>query len=149
MEKQFGKEYVLIHQIGKGGMAEVYLAIKKPKKARSSSSTSKLLAVKTMIPAFSSSSEFIKMFESEVDIVMNMSHKNIVSVIGHNIVEEFVKGKKQQRLVLELEFIRGKNLRQLLKDFYENNKDFTFEEKIFIVKELAASLDYAHRFVPP
>lgn len=149
MGKRFGKEYILIHQLGKGGMAEVHLAVKKPKKGQSSSSTSKLLAIKTMISSFSSSSEFMKMFEAESDIVMNMSHKNIASVIGHNTVEEFVKGKMQRKLVLELEFIRGKNLRQLLKDLYKNDQDFTFEEKIFIIKELAASLDYAHRFVHP
>ena len=149
MEKQFGKEYILIHQLGKGGMAEVYLAIKKPRKDQASSNTSKLLALKTMISSFSSSAEFVKMFEEETDIVMNMSHKNIASVIGHNTVKEFAKGKMHQKLVLELEFIRGKNLRQFLKDLYTNDTDLLFEEKIYIIKELAAGLDYTHRFVHP
>ena len=149
MEKKFGKEYILIHELGKGGMAEVYLAIKRPKVVKGQPRISKLLAIKTMISSFSSNSEFIKMFEEETDIVMNMSHKNIASVIGHNTVEEVVKGERKQKLVLELEFIRGKNLRQILKDLYAIGKDLAFEEKIYVVKELAASLDYAHRFVHP
>ena len=149
MEKKFGKEYILIHELGKGGMAEVYLAIKNPKTTKHQPRTSKLLAIKTMISSFSSNSEFIKMFEEETDIVMNMSHKNIASVIGHNTVEETVKGERKQKLVLELEFIRGKNLRQILKDLYSAQADLAFEEKIYIIKELAASLDYAHRFVHP
>ena len=149
MEKKFGKEYILIHELGKGGMAEVHLAIKRPKATKGKPRISKLLAIKTMISSFSSNSEFIKMFEEETDIVMNMSHKNIASVIGHNTVEEAVKGKKKQKLVLELEFIRGKNLRQILKDLYAAQADLAFEEKIYIIKELAASLDYAHRFVHP
>ena len=149
MEKQFGKEYILIYELGKGGMAEVYLAIKRPKTAKGQPKTFKLLAIKTMISSFSSSSEFVKMFEEETDIVMNMSHKNIASVIGHNMVEEVVDREKKQKLVLELEFIRGKNLRQILKDLYLAQVDLAFEEKIYIVKELAASLDYAHRFIHP
>ena len=149
MEKKFGKEYILIHELGRGGMAEVYLAIKRPRSLKGQPKISKLLAIKTMISSFSSSSEFIKMFEEETDIVMNMSHKNIGSVIGHNTVEETVKGERKQKLVLELEFIRGKNLRQILKDIYAIRADIAFEEKIYIIKELAASLDYAHRFVHP
>ena len=149
MEKKFGKEYILIHELGKGGMAEVYLAIKRPKAAKGQPRISKLLAIKTMISSFSSNSEFIKMFEEETDIVMNMSHKNIASVIGHNTVEETIKGERKQKLVLELEFIRGKNLRQILKDLYATRADLAFEEKLYVIKELAASLDYAHRFVHP
>ncbi len=149
MEKKLGKEYILIHELGKEGMAEVYLAVKKPKAAKGQPKTSKLLAVKTMIPSFSSSLEFVRMFEEETNIVMNMSHKNIASVIGHNTVDEMIKGEKKQKLVLELEFIRGKNLRQILKDLYTAQADLAFEEKIYIIKELAASLDYAHRFVHP
>ena len=149
MEKKLGKEYILIHELGKGGMAEVYLAVKKPRAIQGQPKTSKLLAVKTMIPSFSSSPEFVRMFEEETDIVMNMSHKNIASVIGHNTVEDIIKGEKKQRLILELEFIRGKNLRQILKDLYAAQADLAFEEKLYIVKELAASLDYAHRFVHP
>ncbi len=149
MEKKLGKEYILIHELGKGGMAEVHLAVKRPKTTKGQPKASKLMAIKTMISSFSSSLEFIKMFEEETDIVMNMSHKNIASVIGYNTVDEMIKGEKKQKLVLELEFIRGKNLRQILKDLYTAQADLAFEEKIYIIKELAASLDYAHRFVHP
>ncbi len=134
VNKKFDR-YTLLHQIGKGGMAEIYLA---------KSSDNEILAIKTISDAYSSNIDFAKMFEAEQDIVKYMKHKNIAIVYpAHR------NKKKQKHLFLALEFIKGKNLRQILKDFYSKKTDLTFAEKIYITKEMASGLYYAHTFIHP
>lgn len=133
--KNFGR-YVLLKKLGKGGMAEVYLA-------KERNHIAKVVAIKTILEAQSSSEEFKKMFKEETEIVKNMTHKNIAFVMDGGYE------KKTKKYFLTLEYIKGRNLRHLLQDLKLKKEDLSFEEKIYIIKELALGLDYAHRFVHP
>lgn len=131
--EQFGK-YVLLEKIASGGMAEVYLA-----KSAVANGLNKFVAVKRILPQYSQNEEFVDMFKEEAKVAINLNHGNIVSIY------DFGVEKKQFFLVME--FMEGRNLRQVINELKKNNKSFSIDQAIFMIKEVAAGLDHAHRCV--
>ncbi|OFZ11062.1 MAG: hypothetical protein A2Z20_02135 [Bdellovibrionales bacterium RBG_16_40_8] len=127
----FGK-YILLEKIAMGGMAEVWLA-----RAQSAGGMSKFVAIKKILPQYSDNPEFIQMFKDEAAIAMNLSHSNIVSIY------EF--GQEKSQLFLVMDFVEGKNLRQILNKMKQNSQKFSTDQIVYIIKEVAAGLDHAHR----
>ncbi len=131
--ENFGK-YVLLEKIAAGGMAEVYLA-----KSAVANGLNKFVALKRILPQYFSNEEFIEMFKEEAKVAINLNHSNVVSIYDFGIE------KKQFFLVME--FVEGRNLRQVINELKKSNKSFSIDQSIFIVKEVAAGLDHAHRCV--
>lgn len=131
MHKQFGK-YVLLEKLATGGMAEIYLA-----KTPSIGGISKFVAIKRILPQFSDNPEFIDMFKDEAKIAINLNHSNIVSIY------EFGIEKKQFFLVMD--YVEGRNLRQILNKVKKTSQQLTTEQILYIIKETASGLDNAHR----
>ncbi len=131
--EKFGK-YVLLEKIAAGGMAEVYLA-----KSAVANGLNKFVALKRILPQYFSNEEFIEMFKEEAKVAINLNHGNVVSIYDFGIE------KKQFFLVME--FVEGRNLRQIINELKKSNRSFSIDQSIFIVKEVAAGLDHAHRCV--
>ena len=129
--ESFGK-YVLLEKIASGGMAEVYLA-----KSTGASGVSKFLAVKRILPQFSDNPEFIEMFKEEAKIAVNLNHGNVVSI--------FDFGVEKKQFFLVMEYVEGQNLRQVLNHLKRDSKNFTIDQIVYIIKEVSAGLDHAHR----
>tara|TARA_B100001248_G_scaffold262290_1_gene257326 strand:+ start:2589 stop:4421 length:1833 start_codon:yes stop_codon:yes gene_type:complete len=126
--------YLLLEKLAAGGMAEVYLA-----KASGAEGVSKYIAVKRILPQYSSNSDFVDMFKTEARIAINISHVNIVPIY------EF--GEVDSQLYIAMEFVLGKNLRQLISKIKKSDKIIPLEHIVFIINEVAKGLDYAHRFI--
>lgn len=131
MAEAFGK-YLLLEKIATGGMAEVYLA-----KSIGANGINKFLAIKRILPQYSDNPEFIEMFKEEAKIAVNLNHGNVVSI--------FDFGVEKSAFYLVMEFVEGQNLRQLLNHMKKENRDFTLDQVVYIIKEVAAGLDHAHR----
>ena len=131
--EKFGK-YVLLEKIAVGGMAEVYLA-----KSAVANGLNKFVAVKRILPQFFSNEEFIEMFKEEAKVAINLNHSNVVTIYDFGIE------KKQFYLVME--FVEGRNLRQIINELKKNNRSFSIDQAIYMIKEVAAGLDHAHRCV--
>lgn len=129
--ESFGK-YVLLERLAAGGMAEVYLA-----KSSGASGIGKFLAIKRILPQYSDNQEFIDMFKEEAKIAVNLNHGNVVSIY------EF--GVEKGQFFLVMEFVEGQNLRQVLNHLKKENKYFSVDQIVYVVKEVAAGLDHAHR----
>lgn len=129
----FGK-YLLLEKLAVGGMAEVYLA-----KSFGANGIGKFVAVKRILPQFSDDQEFIDMFKEEAKIVMNLNHSNIVSIYDF--------GVEKGAFFLVMEFVEGQNLRQTLTFLKKNQKSFSIDQIVYVVKEVAAGLDHAHRCI--
>jgi eukaryotic-like serine/threonine-protein kinase len=129
--ESFGK-YVLLEKLATGGMAEVYLA-----KSSGANGVGKFFAVKRILPQFSESQEFIDMFKDEAKLVSNLQHSNIVSLY------EF--GVEKTQFFIVMEYIDGRNLRQILNKMKKQGVMFSTEQVLFIIREIAAGLDHAHR----
>lgn len=129
----FGK-YILLEKIATGGMAEIYLA-----KAPGAENVTKFLAIKRILPQYSTNNEFIEMFKEEAKIAIHLSHSNVVSI------NEF--GEQGGLFYLAMQYVDGKNLRQSLNRFKKEKQYFTLPQVVHIIKEAAKGLDHAHRCV--
>jgi len=113
-------------------MAEVYLA-----KSAGASGVNKFVAIKRILPQFSGNEEFIQMFQDEAKVSVNLNHSNVVSIYDF--------GVEHGQFYIVLEFVEGRNLRQIINELKKNNKSLKIEEAVYIIKEAAAGLDHAHR----
>jgi len=130
MEK-FG-QYILLEKIGSGGMAELFKA-----KKIGIEGFERVLAIKRILPHLSSDEEFITMFIDEAKLIARLSHKNITHIYDF--------GRIEQNYYIAMEYIRGKDLRSALRRCHETNLKFPLPLAIFIAKEIASGLSYAHR----
>jgi len=132
--ENFGK-YKLVDKLAAGGMAEVFLA-------RSSTNVdgiAKFFAIKRILPQYSDNPEFIEMFKEEAKICVNLNHSNVVSIYDF--------GVENSQFYLSMEYVEGLNLRQILNQMRKDSKTFSIDQIVFIIKEIAAGLDHAHRCI--
>ncbi len=129
--ERFGK-YVLLEKLASGGMAEVYLA-----KNSGANGVSKFVAIKRILPQYSDNEEFIEMFKEEAKIAVNLNHSNVVHI------HEF--GIERNQFYLVMEYVEGRNLRQILNELKKKANHFQVDQIVYIIKEVSAGLDHAHR----
>lgn len=128
---KFGK-YLLLERIAVGGMAEVFVA-----KAFGVEGFERLLAIKKILPTMGEDREFISMFVDEARIAVQLSHANIVQVLE--------LGKHDENLYIAMEYISGRDVRQLLERFRKRQQPMPIPQACLIVAEVCEALDYAHR----
>lgn len=128
--EKFGK-YIFLEKLGSGGMAEVYLAM-----APGAQGVSKLFAIKRILSKFSVAHDFVDLFKEEAKIAIQLHHNNIVSVLDF--------GFESDQFFLVMEFVHGKNLSSYLKNLKKKNKKIPIPLVLFLIRELAQGLDYAH-----
>ncbi len=99
-EKILAGRYVLVEQIGVGGMAIVYRAIDR--------NTGHSVAVKVLKPEFNRDAEFVSRFQREAEAASKMVHHNIVNLLdvgmdGENrfLIMEHVRGKTLKDVIME------------------------------------------------
>ncbi len=131
--ENFGK-YLLLEKLAVGGMAEVYLA-----KSAGANGLAKLVALKRILPQFTNNPDFISMFKEEAKVAINLNHSNIVSIYDFGI--------EDSQFYLVMEFVDGRNLRQIINEMKKLNKSFSIDQAVYIIKEAAAGLNHAHRCV--
>ncbi|MGE0762724.1 MAG: protein kinase [Bdellovibrionales bacterium] len=129
--EQFGK-YLLLEKLATGGMAEVFLA-----RASAASGISKFVAIKRILPQYAESPEFIDMFKDEAKIAVNLGHSNIVSIYDF--------GVQSNQFYLVMDYVEGRNLRQILNKVKKSNLRLSIDQVIYVIKEIASGLDHAHR----
>jgi len=128
---KFGK-YLLLQRINVGGMAEVFKA-----KTFGVEGFEKLVAIKRILPSIAEDDEFIKMFIDEAKITVRLQHANIAQV--------YELGKIDDSYFIAMEFINGKDLKQLFEQNKRNNEAMELAQASYIVSQICAGLDYAHR----
>ena len=128
---KFGN-YLLLERIAVGGMAEVFVA-----KAFGVEGFERLLAIKKIVPTMGEDAEFIHMFVDEARIAVQLSHANIVQVLE--------LGKHDENLYIAMEYISGRDLRQLIERFRKREQSVPVPQACLIVAEVCEALDYAHR----
>jgi serine/threonine-protein kinase len=116
-------QYLIVGQVGKGGMATVYKAYHER--------LDRHVAVKVMHNAFTTDDGFITRFEREARIVGKLEHPNIVPIYDY--------ADQNGTPYLVMRYIDGVTLKQkALKT------GLTLKETLSIMSEVADALDYAH-----
>jgi serine/threonine protein kinase len=132
-------EFKLLRRLGKGGMAEVWLAEQsKPKRQ---------VALKFMHAELMSDSLYVKRFEREADAAAGLTHPNIVQVYSTGTIDG-------QHYIVQ-EFVEGQTLRDYLKKLSTQQKKITVTAALQVMRQTAAALEAAaakgivHRDIKP
>lgn len=137
MQSQFQRAYRKIgryrieREIASGGMAIVYLA-----RLMGAAGFTKEFALKKILPQWSHDPEFVRMLVDEAKILTRLKHKNVVEV--------FELGCEQSAYYIVMEFVDGMNLRELLKKLERKKTVLPIGLSLFIVREVAEGLSFAH-----
>ena len=82
--------------------------------------------------------EFKEMFRAEANLSAQLQHPNIVQVYSN--------GEQGDYIYLVMEFVDGRNFRQILAKAEKLEKKIPIELCCFAMCETAKGLDYAHNF---
>jgi eukaryotic-like serine/threonine-protein kinase len=122
--------YRLIRRLGRGGMAEVWLANKL------GDELGKPWVVKVLLPEHASSPKHRERFRSEVKTLASLGHGRIVPVYGF--------GEDQGFLYLVMHYIDGVNLKVFVNALAAHGERIPIVAVLYITGEIADALRHAH-----
>jgi serine/threonine-protein kinase len=131
LPRTFGR-YALFDFIGRGGMAEIYLA-----RQKTDLGATRLSVVKQILPELASDEQFSDMLVHEAKLAARLSHANVVQV--------YDLGREDGRLYIAMEYVEGFDLNDLLRRCSRAHVPLPFELGVHVVRESLKGLDYAHR----
>ncbi len=121
--QRFGN-YFLLKKIATGGMAELYKAKKSGEEG-----FEKLLAIKLILPNLSTKEDFITMFIDEAKVAALLNHQNIVQI--------YDLGKIEDSYCIVMEYVRGKDLKNVISRGLKTRKRLSVEHACYITSSLA------------
>ncbi len=104
MEERFGN-YRLLVELGRGGMAEVYLALPEASPDDDSAIPRKPIVIKRLHPHLAEDPEFVTMFMDEARLAGRLQHPNVVE--AHEV------GQVGENYFIAMEFLDGQALRRI------------------------------------
>ena len=125
MSEIIADRYKIIKLIGRGGMAEVYLAL--------DTILNRDVAVKVLKSDMSSDDVALERFRREASATTYLSHPNIVDV--------YDVGDDDNKHFIVMEYVNGNTLKQLIK----KRGAIPYKEAVYYMKQLAGALMEAHR----
>jgi serine/threonine protein kinase len=131
----FGK-YKLTERLAFGGMAEVFLGT-----VHGAAGFVKPVVIKRLHPRLSEDNDFVQMLIDEARITAQLTHGNICQVLDLGAVDN--------SYYIAMEFIAGEDLRTLQDACMRHHIEVPIPAAIYIVSEVLAGLDYAHRKEAP
>ena len=129
--RQLGR-YELLRRIAVGGMGEIFLA-----RMRGAGGFQKRVIIKTILAHLAEEPEFIARFLDEGRIVVQLTHGNIVPV--------FDMGEHEGEYFIAMEYIPGRDLREVLKRLQVEGQIMPLDLAALILSEVCKGLSYAHR----
>jgi len=120
----FANRYELRDEIGRGGMADVYLAHDRLLDRR--------VAVKVLLPEFASDAANVERFRREAQAAAGLSHPHIVSVYDW--------GEEDDVSFIVMEYVPGQTLREIIQSYGRLGP----MDAARIAAEIADALSFAH-----
>jgi eukaryotic-like serine/threonine-protein kinase len=129
---RFGR-YTLFDHIGRGGMADIYLAL-----ASTGLGGKRRVVVKEVLPDLADDERYCEMLIAEAKLAARLGHTNVVKV------EDL--GRDGGSLYIAMEYVEGYDLRDLLRRCARERVALPIDFSVLLVCEVLRALDYAHRF---
>src|SRR5262245_56687426 len=126
----FGR-YLLVQRLSRGGMGKIFLA------KHGLAGFEKLAVIKKVLPHLAADEQFISRFVDEAQVAIKLSHVNVAQV--------FEVGRVGDEYFLALEYVDGRDLRRTLALLGHRQQRMPVDLALFIARELANGLAYAHR----
>jgi eukaryotic-like serine/threonine-protein kinase len=127
----FGK-FFLLQRLAVGGMAEIYRA-----RVPGAGGFEKELVVKRILPARAQDQGFIDMLVNEAKLTVQLTHSNIAQV--------YECGKIDGTYFISMELVSAVSMKEMMQAFARAGQLMSPEQSIFVVLQLLAGLDYAHK----
>jgi len=125
-------KYKIVRRLSAGGMAEVFLA-----KQVGIGGFEKLVALKRIQrQLLETRQQAIELFLNEAKIAGRLTHPNIVQVLD--------VGEVQGALYLAMEYVHGKDLRNVIRKLQQNRAIMPLGEALYVVREVAQALHHAY-----
>jgi serine/threonine-protein kinase len=122
-----GGRYLILRELGSGGMGVVYLC--------EDTELGRQVAVKTLVRSWRSSKDVVSMFLSEARALAGLDHPGLVRV--HDVLAEDEAGERVPYLVME--YIKGSSLESLISE-----RALPLSEALRLLAEVADALAYCH-----
>ena len=117
--------------IGRGGMAEVLLAL-----MDAGGGASRIVVLKRIWPDLATDPEFVAMFNNEAQLTVRLNHPNVVQTL--EVVED------PAQLALAMEYLHGQSLAALLNRL-AGPRGLPLPLRLRVLVEILAGLHYAHQ----
>jgi serine/threonine protein kinase len=121
----FAGRYLVIEELGKGGMGKVYKVLDKEVEVK--------IALKLINPEIAASEKTITRFRHELKIARQISHKNVCRV--HDL------SKFEDTYFITMEYVPGEDLRSMIRMMGH----LSAVQTVLIAKQLCAGLSEAHK----
>jgi serine/threonine-protein kinase len=115
--------YRVLHRLGSGGMADVWLA--------EDTHLQRRVALKVLHRRFAQDREFVERFRREAESAAGLQHPNIVSV--------FDRGEFEGTYYIAMQYIEGPTLKQLI------DRGLTPEQAVALIRQVLEAARFAHR----
>lgn len=122
--QKVNNRYEILKTIGEGGMANVYLA--------HDTILDRDVAIKVLRGDLANDDKFVRRFQREALSASSLSHPNIVEI--------YDVGEDDGDYFIVMEYVPGKNLKQLLK----RRGSLTVEEVVDIMLQITSAMSVAH-----
>lgn len=123
--------YSLVERIGRGGMAEAWLAT-----LLGARGFEKPLVVKRILPEYARKRSFIEMFVREAKLTAGLQHTNVVQV--------YELGEQDGEYFLAMEYVDGWDLLRVLRHAAAAGVKVPPPLALYIVSQICRGLAYAH-----
>ncbi len=125
LPSDFGR-YRLLRLLGRGGMAEVFLA----------DDAGRPVAIKRLLPHYAAERRFARMLRDEARIGAAIRHPNVVGVIDAGVVEGVH--------YLAMEYVDGVDLARILRDLGTHGRYLPVAAALYVACRVAEGLHAAH-----
>jgi serine/threonine protein kinase len=127
----FGK-YEILERLAVGGMGEVFFAAQRSEVR----GFERPVILKSLLPDLAQQEDFIEQFLDEARVASTLNHPNVVSI--HEV------GLWNGVYFIAMEFIRGRNLSQIVKLARKQQKTVPYAVTARIIRDAALGLAHAH-----
>ena len=121
----FADRYLVIEELGKGGMGKVYKVLDKE--------INEKVSLKLIKPEIAADRETIDRFQNEIKITRRITHKNVCRM--------YHLGREKDTFYITMEFIRGENLKKMIR----MTREMSLESTLNIAQQICHGLIEAHR----
>jgi serine/threonine protein kinase len=128
--------YIIVEYLAEGGMGAIYLG-----KKLGVDGFEKEVVLKQLLPEYTREPKFIDLFLREARLSASLDHANIVRTV------DLVNAGDDYFMVME--YVRGGDLRTLLRRARRRHRRFSLQASVFIGHEILEALAYAHAKAGP